>query len=109
MRMGQLNTLVVIEHKTREQDDVLNTPAKWEEFVKCWCSANGVGAGEIQPNQQTLAETVWTFETHWTEKLAGVTAAMRVALADGRKLGIKSVVNDKLQNRKLVITCEEST
>lgn len=109
MQIGALNTLVTVEHKTREADDVLNTPAKWEEFAKCWCSANAPTPGsESQPNQQTITQTVWTFETHWTQKLGQVTTAMRLSLPDGRKLGIKSVVNERMQNRKLILTCEEA-
>jgi head-tail adaptor len=108
MRIGELNTLVMIQHKTREQDDVLNKPAKWEEFAQCWCSANvPTAGGESQPNQQTIAQNIWSLETHWSPKLAKVTAVMRVVLPDQRVLGIKSVVNDRMQNRKLIITCEE--
>lgn len=103
-----MNTLVEIQQKTREQDDVLNTPAKWEKFAKAWCSANvPTAGGESQPNQQTIATNAWILETHWIQELAGVTPAMRVVFPDKRTLGIKSVVNDRLQNRKLIITCEE--
>jgi len=104
-----MNTLVEIQHKTRERDDLLNKDEKWDEFAKAWCKPTIEGGGESQPNRQTIATNTWTFETHWTEKLTGVTTKMRVKLPDGRVLGIKSVVNENMANRKLIITCEEAS
>lgn len=106
MRCGDLNTLVSIEHKTRLQDDLLNRPEKWEEFASAWFAPAIAAGAESQPNQQTVSTNTSTWETHWSEQLSLVTPKMRFKLTDGRVLGIKSVVNEKMANRKLIITCE---
>lgn len=107
MRSGELNVLVVFEEVTQEQDDVLNISAKWGEYAKAWCSALIAPGGEEAATKQTTSGNVWTLKTHWSQELAGVTVKMRARLADGRTLGIRSVVNDQMQNRELIVTCEE--
>jgi len=108
MRIGDLNTLVAIEHRTHAADDLLNLKEQWGQFAKCWCACAVEAGSETAPDRQTLATNAWKLTTHWTEQLAGVTAEMRARLPDGKVLPIKSVVNEQNQNRTLIFTCEQT-
>lgn len=109
MRIGELNTLVTIELKTRERDDLLNLSEKWGVYDRAWCSAELLSANEAAVEQQTTATGSWVFQTHWSEKLDGVTTAMRLRLEGGQLLGIRSVTNEKRRNREITIVAEEAT
>jgi hypothetical protein len=104
---GRMRTRVTIEHVTAPGDDYRNTKEAWGEFAKNVCCEVTVEAGsEGAVDQQVTSKNVWTLKTHWTPKLGQVTGLMRVALADGRKLPIRSAVNEGLLNRTMIFVCE---
>jgi Phage head-tail joining protein len=105
-----MRTRVTIEHVTVPGDDYRNTQEEWGPFVENVCCEAVIEAGgEGAVDQQNTAKNVWTLATHWTPKLGQVTALMRVALADGRRLPIRSAINEGLANRKMILSCEEIT
>jgi head-tail adaptor len=104
MKLGAMNTLVVIEQVTAPRNDVNGDPETWGEFCKCWCKAEtGVG-NEPTEGQQQVAGQPLRLETHWTEKTDAITAEMRAVLPDGRRLGIVSAVDENFAHRVVVIT-----
>lgn len=109
MSLGKRNILLEIEHKTAERSDVNNTKAEWGTFTKLWCEAITQGSGEPIEGGRQLAETTYTFKTHWTPKAGQVTADMRAKLPSGQLLGIRSAVNENLENKTLVLTCIEQS
>ncbi len=105
LRAGELTTLVVFEHITRQRDDVLNQAAKWEELGRAYCKQTTAAGTETVPAQQTTATAPLTLSTHWSPDLAGLTPQAR-AVIDGKPVGIKSVTNENGANRTLIIVCE---
>lgn len=104
--IGELNTLVRFERKTRERDDLLKLPEKWEEIGTAWCGIEVESAGEATTGQQLAATHRWRLETHWSEPVDVLTPLMRVRIGT-RTLEIESVMNAAMRNRTITVVCRE--
>lgn len=108
MKIGNMSTLVVFEHKTRERDDLLKLPDTWEEYDAAWCGVEVEAGGESGTDRQTEATNTWRLTCHWSERMAGVTPMMRARVGE-RVLGIRSVIEEFTGNQQIIILCGETT
>ena len=100
-----MRTLVLVEHKTREKSDVTGDDEKWEKFCELWCAVRTQSGVESIEGKQLVAEDLVVLETHWSAAAGKIDATMRAVLPDGRRLGIRSAVNENEMNRTLILTC----
>jgi len=103
-----MRTLVTIEHKQAERNELAGLIEDWQEFAQCWCAVETQPGSETIEGGKQVAQRVLVLEMHWTPALAELNSRMRLRLPDGRLLGIRSVENERLENRLLRLTCAES-
>jgi len=102
---GRMRTLVLVEHKTREKSDVTGDDEQWEKFCQLWCRVRTQPGIETIEGKQQVAEDLVVLETHWSVGVGRIDAQMQAVLPDGRRLGIRSAVNENEMNRTLILTC----
>lgn len=104
MFAGRLDTRITIERHVTGQDAWGQPVDTWELLASTWASVEPLQGREYIAAQAVQAETTIRVRVRY---LAGVTASCRIALDDGRILGIVAVIDERNQHRFLQLMCKE--
>lgn len=104
MRIGKLNTLVVVERQ--DEDHGLGIKRQWKPTgMKLWVHVEQLAGMELMAAQQIEARANLKLTTHWQPDIR---ASDRLVTADGsRTFNIVTADNVHNQNRELELTCIE--
>lgn len=104
MDVGRLSERVTIERPEITRDAFGGVIESWTLIASTWAAVEPLQGREFWSAAGSHAETTIRVRTRY---MAGITAACRVVLDDGRVLDVQSVIDERNQHRYLQLMCRE--
>lgn len=110
IRIGNLNRRINIQARSSSLDAYGQPVQAWNTVYSCWASINVMQTALLYQTADFISQATYRIEIRYTENLA-ISAANQILWTDSKGLvhtyEIKSVINDRQSDEKLIILCYE--
>jgi SPP1 family predicted phage head-tail adaptor len=107
VNVGMMRSRVVVEAQTETADPLGALTTSWSPVATLWALIRSPNGKEMFTAQQQKAVMTHVVECWWPGSLVTVTPQHRLRF-NGAQYGIAAVINENMQNVKMIIHCTEA-
>lgn len=104
MKIGSMNTKIILQKKTQTKDENNAPTISWSTFVEVWANKNDFTGGEYWDSQQTSTDVTGEFEARYQQSIYDNRNDLRVKeKATGNIYIIESIIDPTSNRESLLI------